>query len=898
MLAAHVQRPSEDLSRRTAELGEALVEARVSPQGFVAAHMACVEQLCASRAGGDGTALRGATSLLLEVMKAYGRRLQEPRGTPRPLAQQTHRLNETLAEAKQAQQAVQGGNSELRRRLEQHTAELAAANERLQQEIAERTQTEQVLRESEARYRQLFATVSDAIVVFDGETKQFVGVNDAAVRLYGYNREELLRLGLLDISAQPEESRIAAEEALAGELIRIPLRYHKKKDGTVFPVEIAASVLAFANRRLLCGVVRDITERKRAEETLQESEARYRSFTLDVLDTSMVGVLVLDNQFRVRWVNQALERYFGLRRNEVLGKDKRELVRQRIKNLFEDSETFAERVLATYKNNTYVQNFECHVLAGDSREERWLEHWSQPIRSGLYAGGRIEHYADITERKRAEELLRESEQRYRALFEQAADAILLVDGDTGGLVEFNDRAHERLGYTREEFRKLKIADIEVTESPEEIARHIAAIYKSGAETFETKHRTKTGEIRNVLVNSRVIPVGQKLLFQTIWTDITEQKQAAAALAESKERYRALFEQAPDSIVLVDAARGAPVEFNDRACENLGYTRAEFRNLTMADLEAIESSDEVVAHTERIIREGADTFETKQRTKTGEIRDVLIISRAVSIGGRDFALGIWRDVTERKRAEEQARQREAELAHVSRLTLMGEMASSLSHDISQPLSTILFYARGCVRRMRSGAADPAALLDVMEKVALQAEAAGRIVRRLREFVSKRAPHLSTVDVNDVVRRSLSLVQSEISEGRITVRFQAAESLPPVRADRVQIEQVILNLVRNSAEALQDVEAGQRELTITTSSSAGDTITVAVRDTGAGLSAEVAERVFDSFFSTKPDGMGMGLSISRSIIEAHGGHLSVVPNAERGATFQFSLPVMGRTGDEGA
>jgi C4-dicarboxylate-specific signal transduction histidine kinase len=187
---------------------------------------------------------------------------------------------------------------------------------------------------------------------------------------------------------------------------------------------------------------------------------------------------------------------------------------------------------------------------------------------------------------------------------------------------------------------------------------------------------------------------------------------------------------------------------------------------------------------------------------------------------------------------------------------------------------------------------------MEKVAMQADAAGHIVRRLREFVSKRAPHLSTVDINEVVRRSLSLVQSEISEGGITVCLQAAESLPPVRADRIQIEQVILNLVRNGIEALQAVEAGPRELTITTSSSAGDTITVAVHDTGAGLSAEVAERVFDSFFSTKPDGMGMGLSISRSIIEAHGGRLWAAPNVERGATFQFSLPVMKGTADEGA
>jgi C4-dicarboxylate-specific signal transduction histidine kinase len=306
----------------------------------------------------------------------------------------------------------------------------------------------------------------------------------------------------------------------------------------------------------------------------------------------------------------------------------------------------------------------------------------------------------------------------------------------------------------------------------------------------------------------------------------------------------------------------------------------------------------VAHTEKIIREGADTFETKHRTKTGEIRDVLVISRGVSIGGRDFALAIWRDMTEAKRAEEEARRREAELAHVSRLSLVGEMASGLSHELNQPLSTILFYARGCIRRIQSGTLAPAALLDVLEKVAVQADAAGRIVRRLREFVSKRAPHLSTVDVNETIRRALSFAEAETTRSGARVRLQLAEALPAVRADRIQLEQVIVNLVRNGVEAMQAVELGQRELAIETARSADNTITVGVHDTGVGLSAEIAERVFDSFFSTKPDGMGMGLSISRSIIEAHGGRLWVTPDSERGTTFRFSLPVMRGAADEDA
>lgn len=151
----------------------------------------------------------------------------------------------------------------------------------------------------------------------------------------------------------------------------------------------------------------DIALRKRdMERLLRDAEERYRSLTDDVLDSSAVGIFVLDADFRIIWINWAIERYFDLKRKSVLGKDKRRLIRDRIKNIFEHPESFAERVLATYDNNTYIESFECHVLPDSNREERWLEHWSQPIASGIYAGGRIEHYYDITGRRQAEKLLR------------------------------------------------------------------------------------------------------------------------------------------------------------------------------------------------------------------------------------------------------------------------------------------------------------------------------------------------------------------------------------------------------------------------------------------------------------------------------------------------------------
>ena len=162
--------------------------------------------------------------------------------------------------------------------------------------------------------------------------------------------------------------------------------------------------------------------RKVAEDALLESEEKYRSLMNDVLDTSDVGIFILDDEFKVVWINNSTEKYFGLKREDAIGKDKRQLIRDRIKDIFEDPETFKQKVFATYDDNTYIENFECHVLPGEERKEYWLEHWSQPIRSGLYKGGRIEHYSDITKQKAAEEMLRVAGERFKTIVETAHPA--------------------------------------------------------------------------------------------------------------------------------------------------------------------------------------------------------------------------------------------------------------------------------------------------------------------------------------------------------------------------------------------------------------------------------------------------------------------------------------------
>jgi PAS domain S-box-containing protein len=271
--------------------------------------------------------------------------------------------------------------------------------------MIERRQAEEGLRESESRTRAIVTTAVDAIITTDdrGIVQAF---NPAAERMFDYAKEEVLGNNVSMLMPEPYSSqhdgyikryRSTGEKRVIGIGREVVGR---RKDGTTFPMELSLADVELPDRRLFTAIIRNVTERKQAEEALQESEAKYRSLMDDVLDNSGMGIFILDSDFRVVWINQILERYFGLQEEEILGKDQRQLVGSRIKRIFEEPETFAAKTLATYQNNTYVERFECHVLPDKEREERWLEHWSQPIHTGLYAGGRIERYTDVTERKR------------------------------------------------------------------------------------------------------------------------------------------------------------------------------------------------------------------------------------------------------------------------------------------------------------------------------------------------------------------------------------------------------------------------------------------------------------------------------------------------------------------
>ncbi|MFC1886369.1 PAS domain S-box protein, partial [Thermodesulfobacteriota bacterium] len=310
--------------------------------------------------------------------------------------------------------------------------------------ITERKRVEESLQESKELFGNFIDSATDGFILFDSGLNH-LEINESALKITGQDKNDVIGKNLSDIVPNIVESGRFdkyMEVIRTGEsLIIEDLIPHPK-----FGVKHAILKVFKAGKGLGI-IIDDITERKRIEEELRNSEEKYRSLINDVIDNSNVGFFILDSEFKVIWINRAMESYFCLKKEDVIGKNKRRLIREQIKYLFRDPAAFSSKVLATYEDNTYVENFECKVLAERERQERWLEHWSWPIRSGPFRGGRVEIYYDITDRKQAEETLRESEERFRGLFDAINNGVAVYKAQNNGedfiFVDFN-RAGEKI----------------------------------------------------------------------------------------------------------------------------------------------------------------------------------------------------------------------------------------------------------------------------------------------------------------------------------------------------------------------------------------------------------------------------------------------------------------------
>jgi len=328
-----------------------------------------------------------------------------------------------------------------------------------------------------------------------------------------------------------------------------------------------------------------------------------------------------------------------------------------------------------------------------------------------------------------------------------------------------------------------------------------------------------------------------------------------------------------------------VEMMKRGAYDYLVKGATFMKLLPAVIDrALERARQVarLAYAEEQLLQAHEELERRVQQRTAELAKANHLLRG--------------EMEERRRAEDQVQQHQAELAHVARLSTVGEMVAELTHELNQPLSAICSYAQACKRLLHANGQELTEdLLTSLNQVGEQADRAAGIIRRLRRFVVKGKSLQVPIDVNGMIRDVAELMNIDARMAEVEVDFKLFEPLPSVVGDRIQLEQVLVNLIRNAFEALREADLQPRQLTIQTAIDGQTNIIVDVHDNGCGIPPAIADCLFDRFFTTKPNGMGMGLSISQSIIERHGGKLWVEPVSSRGSTFRFTLPI--DTGEHG-
>ena len=358
------------------------------------------------------------------------------------------------------------------------------------------------------------------------------------------------------------------------------------------------------------------------------------------------------------------------------------------------------------------------------------------------------------------------------------------------------------------------------------------------------------------------------------------------LRASQVRFRTFVDHATDAFLLLDDD-WTVLDVNRRACDGLGYSRQELIGRHKSEFDVGLDDASIQRLKQRMVAGEAITFETRHRRKDGTSFPVEVRVGPFEQGGRRY-LCLVRDISERRRADERLRQLESDLAHVNRVSMMGELMASLAHEILHPIATARNNARAAMRFLDMNPPNMAEVGEALACIVRDADRGKNIVDRIRDHIKKAPPRNDRFDLNEAIQEVIEMVRAPIEKNRVSVRTRLAAGLTSVWGDRVQLQQVVLNLILNAIEAMGSVEERGRMLSIRTAQRGAAGILVAVHDSGPGVAPEHLQRVFEPFYTTKNSGLGMGLSICRSIIDAHGGRLWADADQPRGTVFQFTLP----------
>jgi PAS domain S-box-containing protein len=511
---------------------------------------------------------------------------------------------------------------------------------------------------------------------------------------------------------------------------------------------------------------------------------------------------------------------------------------------------------------------------------------------GTFAGY-IGSCIDITERKLVEERLRASEERYRTIVEDQTELICRYRPDTT-LTFVNEAYCRYFGRRREELIGTSFLSLIPDEARQAALEHVQSLCENPRlEPYEHPVIGADGEIRwQQWVDRQILDDhGRILELQAVGRDITERKQAEEALRRTEAKFRAVFEAnfVPLCFWHKD---GRILEANGAYLRLTGFSRAELEaGQARWDVLTLPEEFHLVRRTLAELaagREGSTPYEKVYRLRDGRHIPVLF-SAALLAGYRDRGVAYAIDLSERKQAEAALQKAQAELAHAARVMTMGELAASLAHELNQPLTAILSNAQAALRFLTAPSPDLDEVRAILADVVEDDQRAGEVIRRLRNLLRKGEVELLPLNLNQLTQEAVRLLHSDAIIRHVAVVVELDPDLPPVPGDRVQLQQVLLNLMLNGFEAMAERATDDRQMVVRTQRVDAKTVQVAVQDCGSGLDEDVLARIFEPFYSTKSEGMGMGLSICRSILEIHGGRLWAANNLDRGATFYFSLPV---------
>ena len=556
----------------------------------------------------------------------------------------------------------------------------------------------------------------------------------------------------------------------------------------------------------------------------------------------------------------------------------------------EDRDEVAEAVQRTVREGTpYESEFRITLPDGKTRwvHAKGVALFDQAGRPSRLLGVN----ADVTERKLTYAAVSEWKRRYEDAVHSSDQVLYDYDPDADETTFAGD-LERLLGYGVDEMRGT-FADWKTKVHPDDRPAYDreSARLTASPEPYQLTYRVCRKDGQVIWVEDRgqflVNAEGRSIRVMGFLRDVSERVRAEQALRSSEERLAKAFRSSPDAIAITRQEDDRLLEVNDTWEKLFGYTRDAVMGRTPVDLGLWGPTDRErfrrLIHTEQRVRD----FEVDLRTRTGSIRAVVLGADIHEMGGEPCVITFTRDLTEQRRAEAEAQQQRLEVAHLSRVAMLGELSGSLAHELNQPLTAILANARAAQRLLRLSSPDLAELRDILEDIAEDDRRAGEVIARLRAFLRKGEVQPGHLDLNEAVTEVLRLVHSDLIQRRVTVDARLAAALPAVFADRVQLQQVLLNLLLNACDAMAADTRREKRVTIQTAETTTGEVELSVADRGTGIPPDEMERVFEPFVTSKPHGLGLGLAICRSIVTAHGGRLWAENNEDGGATFNLVL-----------